>query len=148
MAYKGVFWRKTFLRAPFMQRQMLYGGVICYNETGLCQHFSLVLTFTGCELDCCVISRPSLRSSPRPPGQPALLSQKHGPSGKKRGEMSGGKQREAVSNKDTGAQSAVSQIWRGTRDEEEDVSRWTTDIEIKFTNSIFFFQSGGSWEDL
>lgn len=45
-----------------MQRQMLYGGVICYNETGLCQHFSLVLTFSGCELKRCVISRPSPRS--------------------------------------------------------------------------------------
>lgn len=55
---------------------MLYGGVICYNETGLCQHFSLVLTFSGCELECCVISRPSPRSSPRLPGHPALLSQK------------------------------------------------------------------------
>lgn len=55
---------------------MLYGGVICYNETGLCQHFSLVLTFSGCELESCIIPGPSPRSSPRPPGQPAPLSQK------------------------------------------------------------------------
>lgn len=107
-----------------MQRQMLYGGVICYNETGLCQHFSLVLTFSGCELGCCVISRPSPRSSPRPPGHPALLSQKK----KKKTwtgweKESGGNQREAVGNKDAGVQSGVSQSWRGKQDEEDDVSR-------------------------
>lgn len=54
-----------------MQRQMLYGGVICYNETGLCQHFSLVLTFSGGELERCVIARPSaeeLAAAARPPG--------------------------------------------------------------------------------
>lgn len=95
-----------------MQRQMLYGGVICYNGTGLCQHFSLVLTFSGCVLESCIIPGPSPRSLPRPTGQMAPLSQKSVDRvGKK--ETSGGKQREAVSNKDAGEESAVSQIWGG-----------------------------------
>lgn len=59
-----------------MQRRMLFGGLICYNKTGLCQHFLLVLTFSGRELESCVMPGPSPRSWPRSPGQQAPLSQK------------------------------------------------------------------------
>lgn len=92
-----------------MQRQMLYGGVICYNETGLCQHFSLALTFSGCEQKRCVISRPS----PRSPWTRTRWWEKES-----RDEW----WKAAVGNKDAGVQSAVSQSWRGKREEEEDES--------------------------
>lgn len=79
-----------------------------------------------------------VRPANRPP-----LSQKSG--WEKRGETSGGKQREAVSNKDAGEQSAVSQIWGGKRDEEEDASPQTADIKVKYKNlrQNFFFSSLG-----
>lgn len=82
-----------------------------------------------------------VRPANRPP-----LSQKSG--WEKRGETSGGKQREAVSNKDAGEQSAVSQIWGGKRDEEEDASPQTADIKMKSKNlrQLFFFFFIGSSE--
>lgn len=45
-----------------------------------------------------------------------------------------------MSNKDDGEQSAVSQIWGGKQDEEEDVSPGTAHIKMKYTNlSCLFF---------
>lgn len=45
-----------------------------------------------------------------------------------------------MSNKDDGEQSAVSQIWGGKQDEEEDVSPGTAYIKMKCTNlSCLFF---------
>lgn len=66
--------------------------------------------FPGCELESCVIlvRHPGARRV-HPADQPRGVK-KRGPSGKECGETSGGKQREAMSNKDAAEQSAVSQI--------------------------------------
>lgn len=79
------------------------------------------------------------------PGQPAPSESKK-VGGKREERRAVEKQREAVSNKDAGEQSAVSQMWGGKRDEEEDASPQTADIKTKYKNlrQLFFSSSSSS----